>query len=160
MEKTAVGGIEHSPHPRDVTDVRRLLGPALGTDHLDLTHYELAPGDRFSGACHRHLEREEVFLTLAGTATFETEAGPVEITAGEAVRFGPGEWQLGHNEGPEPVEALLVGTPKALAPVEAYLDCPDCERETRFRVEPQPQEGGEAMEETRQCLDCGGVFEL
>jgi arylsulfatase A-like enzyme len=45
-----------------------------------------------------------VFLVLRGTATFEVllpdrEARVVTLEAGEAVRFAPGEFQSGHNDG-------------------------------------------------------------
>lgn len=160
MEQRALADVDHSPHPRSVASVRRLLGAELGTDHLDVTHFELDPGDQFSGAYHRHLEREEVFVILAGTATFRTEDGTRIVTAGETIYFAPSDWQLGRNESDATVEALLVGTPTELAPVEAYLDCPDCGEETRFRVEPAEQESGEPMAEHRVCTRCETVFEL
>jgi mannose-6-phosphate isomerase-like protein (cupin superfamily) len=159
MRLVSVEAVEHAPHPRDAVGLRRLLGSELDTDELDLTHFELAPGEQFSGAYHRHLEREEVFYLVSGTATFETEAGEVTVSAGEAIRFAPGDWQLGRNDGSDPVEALLVGSPKQLAPVEARLDCPDCETETTFRVDPDPQDSGDEMTERRRCLECGASFE-
>ena len=160
MEQRALADVDHSPHPRDVAAVRRLLGSEVGAEHLDVTHFELDPGDQFSGAYHRHLEREEIFVILAGTATFRTADGSREVPAGEAIYFAPGDWQLGRNESDAAVEALLVGTPKALAPVEAYLDCPECDEETRFRVESAEQESGEAMAEQRVCTQCETSFEL
>lgn len=160
MERVAIEDVEHSPHPRGVTDGRRLLAEAFGMEDVDVTYYEVSPGDRFAGAYHRHLEREELFLVVEGTAVFRTEFGSVEVNEGEAIYFAPGDWQLGRNDRPATVEALMIGHPKPLAPVEAYLDCPNCEDERIFVVEPGSQEPGEAVPEERRCTDCGESFEL
>lgn len=160
MRRITIESVDNTPHPREVTSGRRLIGDALGTSDVDLTHFQLQPGDQFSGAYHRHLEREEVFVILSGTATFRTEKELVDIEAGEAIYFGPGDWQLGYNDGSDPVEALLIGVPKQLAPVEAELHCPDCDRETTFRVYPETQESGTQLTENRRCLRCGGQFEM
>ena len=155
MDKVRLADVAHSPHPRGVTTVRRLVGAQLGTEHLDVTYYEIDPGDQFAGAYHRHLEREELFLVRAGTATFQTEDGPVAVDAGQGIHFAPGEWQLGRNDGSERVVALLIGAPKPLAPVEAYLHCPECESETRWLVHPEEQRSGESVDERKACTRCG-----
>lgn len=160
MRRVDIDSADHTPHPREVTSGRKLLGEALGATDLDLTHFELEPGDQLSGAYHRHLEREEVFVVLAGTATFQTEEGLVDVGTGEAVYFAPGDWQLGYNEGPAVVEVLLAGAPRQLAPVEAELYCQTCERETTFRVFPERQEAGTQPEEVRRCLRCDNQFEM
>lgn len=159
MRKASIDAVGHSPHPAGVTSARKLLGDACGTDDVDVTYYEVGPGDRFAGAYHRHLEREELFVVLSGEATFETEGSTVTASEGEVVYFAPGDWQLGRNDGSEPVEALLVGSPKRLAPVEAVLECPNCETETRFSVETAPQEVGARTEDVRTCQRCGESVE-
>ena len=160
MKRAIIESIEHSPHPRGVTAVRRLLSEELDTNDLDITYYEIEPGDQFAGAYHRHLEREEVFIVCLGTAVFRTEEGSIEVSAGESIYFAPGDWQLGRNNSTQLVTALLVGTPQELSPVEAYLPCPHCNEETRFSVEPKPQESGETMNEIRRCHQCQEVFNI
>jgi quercetin dioxygenase-like cupin family protein len=160
MKHLPIDDVPHSPHPRGVTDVRRLIGDELDTEDIDLTYYEVAPKDKFAGAYHRHLEREEIYIILSGIAKFQTEEGIYTVEEGETIYFEPGEWQLGYNEADEPVTSLLVGIPKPLAPVEAYLSCPECEEKTRFHVNPTTQKSGEKMDEQRICTRCETEFEI
>lgn len=118
---------------------RRPLGDVLGTEHVAVTRYVLEPGERFSGSVHAHLDQEEVFVILRGTATFEVDliegyaveaeeggladtveaeadgqSATAEITVGpkEAIRFAPGEFQSGYNAAEESLEALAIGAPR------------------------------------------------
>jgi uncharacterized cupin superfamily protein len=104
--------------------VKRPVGRALGIEGFALHQYELAPGETFSTNLHAHLDQEEVFYVLAGTATFETDDGPVEVGAGEAIRFAPGEYQHGRNDTEKRVVALAMGAPKESE--EGRIECPDC----------------------------------
>jgi len=130
---------------------KRPLSRALGTTDLALNYYELAPGDSFGFGYHRHPDQEEVFYMIDGTATFETEDGDVEVTSGEAVRFGPGEWQLGRNDGDERVVALAMGAPADAGETEMLRDCPDCGGRTENTVEM----GDDRDALVTRCLDCG-----
>ena len=93
---------------------------------------------------------------LSGTATFETgdpDGDPerVAVSAGEAVRFAPGEWQRGWNRGDERVVALAVGAPQEMGETTVLRDCPDCGART-------PQSGGRADDAdalVTRCGDCG-----
>lgn len=111
---------------------RRVLSKALGTTDVAINHYRLAPGERFSGGLHAHLDQEETFYVVAGTATFDVRGEPlgetrtVEVGPGEAVRFAPGEYQTGYNAGEEPVEALGFGAPKGSKEVRVPGPCGDC----------------------------------
>jgi uncharacterized cupin superfamily protein len=73
---------------------RRVLTEPLGLTDVAVNQYELAPGDRFSGGLHAHVDQEEVFYVTSGTATFDyrrTADAPTETVAvgpGEAVRCG------------------------------------------------------------------------
>ncbi|MDZ7702318.1 MAG: cupin domain-containing protein [Halobacteriales archaeon] len=129
MKRIAIEAVEHPPtiSPADV--VRPLSGP-LGTTDVALNYFELAPGETFGFDYHRHADQEELFYVQAGTATFRTEAGDVEVGAGEAVRFAPGELQLGRNAGEERVRALAIGAPRDSEAVEYVRDCPDCSEQT------------------------------
>ncbi|QLH76139.1 cupin domain-containing protein [Halosimplex rubrum] len=130
---------------------KRALADALGAEELALNYYELDPGDSFGFGYHRHPDQEEVFYLVEGTATFETEDGDVAVSAGEAVRFSPGEWQLGRNAGDEPCVAIAMGAPKDARRTEMLRACPDCEGRTENTVE---MADDRATLVTR-CTDCG-----
>ena len=132
MERTRIDDIDSWMSP---ADSKRSLSKALGADHLALNHYELAPGDAFGFGYHRHADQEELFYIMAGEATFETEDGDVVVGAGEAIRFAPGEWQLGRNEGDERVVALAIGAPADSGETEILRDCPDCGKRQPIRIE-------------------------
>jgi uncharacterized cupin superfamily protein len=114
------------PETSSPADVIRPLSPALDVDGVALNYSELAPTESFGFEYHRHLDQEEVFYVLHGTATFETESGDVEVSAGELVRFAPGEFQLGRNRSDERVVALAIGAPRDSTDVEYLRDCPVC----------------------------------
>lgn len=65
-----------------------------------MIYYELEPGDSCSGGLHRYHDQKEVFDVLSGTATFDTretveaQTQTVTLTAGEALRFAPGEYSV------------------------------------------------------------------
>lgn len=130
---------------------KRPLGPELGTENVALNYYELDPGETFGFGYHRHGDQEEVFYVMRGTATFETEEGDVAVGPDEAIRFAPGEWQLGRNEGEERVVALAIGAPADSEDVEVHCDCEDCGGRTPHRIE--PREDGTAV--VTVCGECG-----
>jgi len=130
---------------------KRALAAALDTEELALNYYELDPGDSFGFGYHRHPGQEEVFYVIEGTATFETEDGDIAVSAGEAIRFAPGEWQLGRNAGDERVVALAMGAPKAAPQTEMLRECPECGGRTEGTVE--MADDREAL--VTRCTDCG-----
>ncbi|WP_373189229.1 cupin domain-containing protein [Halolamina sp.] len=111
------------------------LSESLGLTDFAINHYSLAPGEEFSGGLHTHLDQEEAFYIISGTATFEFTDEPlgetetVEVGPDEAVRFAPGEYQTGQNEGDEPVEALAFGAPEGSEDVRVPGPCEDCGEE-------------------------------
>ena len=133
---------------------RRGLSEPLGTSDVAINHYHLTPGEGFSGGLHTHLDQEEVFYVISGTATFDVADNPlddpdsVEVEAGEVVRFAPGEYQTGQNEGDEAVEALAFGAPKESTDVRVPGPCPACENDALALT----FEGGEMGTE---CPECG-----
>jgi len=133
---------------------RRGLTEPLGTSDLAINHYQLAPGEGFSSGLHTHLDQEEVFYVISGTATFDVADEPlddperVEVGAGEAIRFAPGEYQTGTNEGDGDVEALALGGPKESTDVRVPGPCPSCENDALALT----FEGGEMGTE---CPECG-----
>lgn len=123
MKKVAVDSV---PNAVQSAAVMRRLTDALETTDLAINYYELEPGDSFSFAYHSHELQEEVFYVQEGTATFETESGPVTVEASEVIRFPPGELQRGWNRGDERVVALALGAPLAYGEVLRLRDCPSC----------------------------------
>jgi uncharacterized cupin superfamily protein len=140
MEKIAIDEVDRSVQP---CDVMRPLTDALGTTDVAINYYELAPGDSFAFAYHEHGLQEELFYVQSGTATFETEDGPVEVAAGEVIRFPPGEFQRGWNRGDERVIALALGAPLEYGEGRKLRDCPACGERTDHRLE--RIEDGDAM---------------
>lgn len=150
MEKCRIDAVESRMGP---AAVQRLLGPALGTTDVAVNYYELAAGDSFGFGYHRHEGQEEVFYVQQGTVTFETEDGDIAVEAGEVIRFGPGEWQRGTNEGDQRVVALALGAPKDAGETEMVRDCADCGGRTPQTIE--WADDGEAL--VTLCEDCGAT---
>jgi uncharacterized cupin superfamily protein len=148
MEKVTVADVDRVTQPA----LMRPLTDALGTTDLALNYYELAPGDSFAYAYHRHEIQEEVFYVIEGTATFETEAGDVEVGPGEVVRFPPGEFQRGWNRGEERVVALALGAPLEYGEQVKLRDCPTCGERTDNRLE-APDDDAETR--VAVCKSCG-----
>ncbi|WP_424001350.1 cupin domain-containing protein [Haloarcula salina] len=148
MEKVTIDAVESRMGPASVK--RALTGP-LDADGVALNHYELEPGERFGFGYHRHPNQAEVFVVQAGTATFETEDGDVRVEAGEAIRFAPGEWQLGRNDGDERVVALAIGVPREMSDTEMLRRCEACGGRTHNRVE--MADDREAL--LTRCTECG-----
>lgn len=148
MEKVSIDDVDSWMAP---AAVKRPVSRALKTDHVAVNYYELEPGDSFGFGYHRHPEQEEVFHVLDGTATFETEAGDVDVQAGDAIRFEPGEWQLGRNAGSERVVALALGAPAETSDAEIRKECPDCGNRTPASIE----RADDADALVTVCEDCG-----
>lgn len=106
--------------------VIRPLTDALGTTDLALNYYELEPGESTAYGYHVHSAQEEVFVPLEGTITFETDEGEVTASAGELLRFGPGEYQRSRNAGDEPARVLVLGAPQEAGETEILRDCESC----------------------------------
>ena len=130
---------------------KRSLSKALGATDVSLNHYVLEPGESFAFGYHKHEGQEEIFYVVEGEATFETEEGDVPVEAGEAVRFAPGEWQQGRNDGDEQVVALAIGAPQESGETTILRECEDCGERTEQEI--QPTESKDAL--VTLCLDCG-----
>lgn len=171
MRKVAIDNVDPEPYDSALhSDRRELTGP-LNTSNVAISRYALEPGERFSGSLHTHMDQEEVFLVVAGTATFETTASDgsdsgdtptdIEVHAGEAIRFAPGEFQTGRNAGDEPVVAFALGAPRdsdvvriSRIPVldDTDVSCPEC-----GRGDMQIARDGDA---DFVCPDCGGTLDV
>ena len=139
---------------------RRALSDPLGTTDLAINRYVLEPGEGFSGGLHAHLDQEEVFYVVDGTATFEhrpdatADTETVEVGPGEAIRFPPGEFQQGRNEGDERVVALALGGPKESSEVRIPLPCRECDSDVLA------VDIGADGSMSYECPDCGTAADL
>jgi mannose-6-phosphate isomerase-like protein (cupin superfamily) len=142
--------------------VRAELTEPLSLSDAAVNYYELDPGDGFSGGLHTHTDQEEVFYVQEGTVTFHRgaesdgtveESETVTVEAGEVVRFAPGEFQRGVNEGDERVRAVAIGAPQESGETEILRACEGCGERT-----PQTIAWAEDAEGlVTRCLDCDGV---
>jgi uncharacterized cupin superfamily protein len=143
--------------PDDANPGLRILTGALGTTELAINRYDVPPGGRIGGGYHAHHDQEEVFYVVSGVATFETEAGDVDVAPGEVIRFAPGEFQLGYNAGDEPLGLIALGAPRESREVEAVRECTAC-GEVFHRRRPQFMGTGVAPDEPAReaaCPVCG-----
>lgn len=150
MNKVSIEDID-TPPSNSPADVLRPLSQALDTDDLAINYYKLAPGESFGYEYHRHHDQEEVFYIQAGTPTFETEDGDVDVEAGEVIRFAPGEFQLGTNQTDNRVKALALGAPRDSEEIEYLRNCTQCGERTIQA--PEITENQEAL--VIRCSDCG-----
>jgi len=150
MEKVRIDAVENTVQP---AAVMRPLTDSLDVTDLAINYYELEPGDSFAFAYHSHEIQEELFYIQTGTATFETEAGPVEVAAGEVVRFDREEFQRGWNDGDERVIALALGAPLEYGTQVKRRDCEVCGDRTDNRLD-REEENGETVVVAR-CKNCG-----
>ena len=134
MEKVNIADVGATPSISPAT-VATFLSNALGTEHLAINYFELAPGDQLGWDYHRHRDQEEVFVVLSGTLTFETDEGDVRVGADEAIRFAPDEFQLGHNREDERVTVLALGAPRGSRALQYRRQCEHCHEETIQDVE-------------------------
>ncbi len=148
MEKVRIDEVDDRMGP---ADVKRPLSRALDAEHVAINYYELDPGESFAFGYHSHADQEELFYLQAGTVTFETAEGEVEVSAGEAIRFGPGESQRGVNTGDERVVALAIGAPQESGDLHLLRECVNCGYRTPATVE--LADDGEAV--VTICLECG-----
>lgn len=140
MKHVSIDDIEAEPHPMGVNRERRNVSDALGAEHMTAVHYELAPGEQFSGGLHTHHDQEEVFYIVEGTATFEygTDGEEVAVEAGEVVRFDPGEFQCGRNKSDDAVVGFALAAPGSQhnwEDLESFAPCGECGEVTSHGVE-------------------------
>jgi len=149
MRKIRLDDLDSRMGPADVI---LPLTDALGATGMALNFYELDPGESFAYGFHAHERQEEVFYVQTGTVTFRTSGEPVVVEAGEVVRFGPGEYQRGVNEGDEHVVALALGAPQDAGETEILRYCETCGEETPQSLELADDKSAIVV----RCLTCDG----
>jgi uncharacterized cupin superfamily protein len=150
MEKVDIDELDNDPR---VADVQKHATDPLNLSDMAMNYYELEPGDSFSGGLHTHMNQEEVFYVMEGTATFQTEDGAHEVGPDEVIRFAPGEYQEGRNESDDRIRALALGAPQEMGETRAKVPCTDCGADYH---ETEVSEDGVTM----TCPDCGNVVEM
>lgn len=145
MEKVT---IEELDRDLSTANVKRPVGEALGVEGFALHQYQVEPGETFSTGIHTHLDQEEVFYVLAGTATFETDKRSVKVDAGEAIRFAPGDFQQGKNDSDGRVVAVVMGAPKKSEV--SRIECPACDAREAPEIE-WTDDRSAIIFECRQC---------
>ena len=124
----------------------------LQAAHVAVNRYRVPPGAGLPGGIHAHADQEEVFVVLSGTATFETLGGPVTVGPDAAIRFGPGEYQSGRNQGDVDLVVLALGAPRNTADTRIPFPCPACGVDgLRLETDGEPLRFG--------CPGCGAVHE-
>jgi len=158
MRKVTVDDVENDPHEMGVNAVRRHVSDALGTEHIAVVYYELAPGEQLSGGLHTHHDQEEMFYVLDGQVSFEyTRAGrEVVVTAGETIRFPKGEFQCGHNRSEECARVVALGAPVPVSSAEATEWVTHCDACGTERVHGIRSHDGGAI--VSYCTECGTEF--
>ncbi|MFT4883068.1 MAG: quercetin dioxygenase-like cupin family protein [Natronomonas sp.] len=159
MERVIIDDIEAEPHPMGVNRERRNVTDAVGADQMTAVHYELDPGEQFSGGLHTHHDQEEMFYVIEGTATFEygTDGEETDVEDGEIIRFEPGEFQCGRNKSDEPVVGLALAAPGSRhnwTDLESFAPCPECDEVTSHGVE-EPDEAFVIY-----CNECGNEMRI
>lgn len=123
MNRVSIDDIDNEPR---VSSIQKHLTEPLGLTDMAMNYYELEPGESFSGGLHTHTGQEEIFYILEGEATFETKEDNFTVTAGEVIRFAPGEYQEGKNESEARVTALALGAPQEMGETRSALPCQEC----------------------------------
>jgi mannose-6-phosphate isomerase-like protein (cupin superfamily) len=85
----------------------RFARTALGGETLGLSHFTLEPGFRIPFG-HKHVEQEEVYVVVRGSARIKVEDEIVELAEWDAIRF-PKDTMRAVEAGPEGVEYLAFG---------------------------------------------------
>jgi uncharacterized cupin superfamily protein len=81
----------------------------LGLENSGVSYFRLAPEFRQPFG-HTHVEQEEVYVVLSGSARLKAGDDIVELAQFDAIRL-PGATPRGLEAGPEGVEILAVGAP-------------------------------------------------
>lgn len=150
MRHVTLSELDSRMGPADVTYA---LTDALGAANVALNYYELAPGDSFAYGFHAHADQEELFYVQSGTVTFRLADEARAVSAGELVRFAPGEYQRGVNEGDERVVALAMGAPQDAGETDLRRECPECGEATSHELEL----ADDKSEIRTVCTVCGTV---
>lgn len=153
MKRTRLfGDVEGSTGGEPSTTIAtRRLSDQLDVTNVAVVSYRVPPGEGTPSGLHAHADQEELFVVLAGTATFETLDGSVRVGEGELVRFAPGEFHTCLNTGDELLSLLAIGAPKETTDIRIPVACDSCAGK-HLRLETS----GETL--TFCCPDCSSEY--
>lgn len=82
----------------------------VDTPELSVIEERMPPGT--AEVRHRHVHARQLFRVSSGTARFELDGSPDEVVrAGESLEIAPGRAHRIRNDGPEPLDFLVVSQP-------------------------------------------------
>lgn len=81
----------------------------LNREDITIIKERMPPGT--SEALHFHEKARQFFYILHGTASIEIEGIPIQVGSGEAIEIPPKVKHLIRNQGPEPLDFVLVSSP-------------------------------------------------
>jgi mannose-6-phosphate isomerase-like protein (cupin superfamily) len=87
----------------------RFARKPLGLEQSGISHYTMAPNYRLPFG-HHHVEQEEVYVVVAGTARFKVGDEVVELGPWDALRVSP-KTTRGMESGADGAEILAFGAP-------------------------------------------------
>ncbi|MFB6184149.1 MAG: cupin domain-containing protein [Haloarculaceae archaeon] len=152
MDKIRVDDVEQH---WSFASVRRRLGDALDAENVAISYYEVDPGETLGAIVHTHFDQEELFYVLSGTVTFEQPDGDVVVRTDEVIRFAPGDYQLGYNDGDETATVLALGAPRESETAAQRIVCPECGRTTEFEYAVSETEDAKVL----RCLSCDAALD-
>ncbi len=85
----------------------RFAGGDLELENVGLTHFTLAPGFRVPFG-HKHVEHEEVYVVVSGSARIKIEDDVVDLEQWDAVHV-PGSAMRNLEGGPDGAEVIAFG---------------------------------------------------
>jgi uncharacterized cupin superfamily protein len=94
----------------------RFAGSALELESSGVSYQRLAPDIRAPFG-HKHSEQEELYVVVGGSGRLKLDDDVVELKAWDAVRVAP-EVTRAFEGGPDGIEILAFGAPKAGSPAE------------------------------------------
>jgi mannose-6-phosphate isomerase-like protein (cupin superfamily) len=87
----------------------RFARKTLELENSGLSYYKVAPGFRLPFG-HRHVDQEEIYLVLSGSARMKLEDEIVELGQWDALRVAA-DVTRGFEAGPDGAELLAFGAP-------------------------------------------------
>jgi mannose-6-phosphate isomerase-like protein (cupin superfamily) len=81
----------------------------LGLENSGLSYFRLTPNFRIPFA-HKHLQQEEVYVLVGGSAKIKLDNEVIELEPWDAIRVSAGTTR-GFEEGPEGAEYIAFGAP-------------------------------------------------
>lgn len=115
MEKHAIEDVENVPHSMGINSHRKPLSRTIEETGFAMGHFELEPGEPFSGGLHTHQDQEELFYITGRKPRSRSKTSRVTTRrptrwGREVTHFEKGEqYQSGGNRDGQRVVAVALG---------------------------------------------------